>query len=162
MAGDVIRIAGLDDARRALDELPRKLRLGALRKALRSAGRVIQAEARSNAPVLQTITKYRIRGLVRRSITVRASRLARKRGDLGVYVTVRRMTGKQIAQGKADGYGAGRNPRDPFYFRFLEQGTRKMAARSFLGPALQSRGDEATRAFSDELRSAIVVANTRR
>jgi HK97 gp10 family phage protein len=123
---------------------------------------VIQAEARRNAPVLQSATKYRIRGLVRRSITVRASRLARRRGDVGVYVTVRRLTGKQIAAGKAAGFAAGRNPRDPFYFRFLEQGTRKMAARPFLGPALQTKGEEATQAFSNELRRAIVVENGRR
>jgi len=162
MAGEVIRISGLEDAQRALAELPRKLRFGAVRKALRASGRVIQTEARARAPVLQTATKYRIRGLVRRSIAVRASRLARRRGDVGVYVTVRRLTGKQIAAGKAAGFGAGRNPRDPFYFRFLEQGTRKMAARSFLGPALQSRGEEAARAFSDELMRAIVVENGRR
>jgi HK97 gp10 family phage protein len=162
MAGEVIRISGLDDARRALAEMPRKLRFGALRKGLRAAGRVIQAEARRNAPVLQSATKYRIRGLVRRSITVRASRLARRRGDVGVYVTVRRLTGKQIAAGKAAGFAAGRNPRDPFYFRFLEQGTRKMAARPFLGPALQTKGEEATQAFSNELRRAIVVENGRR
>lgn len=162
MAGDTIRIDGLDDATRALRELPRKLRLGALRKALRAAGRVIQAQARADAPVLQSVTKHRIRGLVRRSITVRASRLARRRGDIGVYVTVRRLTGKQVAAGKAAGFGVGKNPRDPFYFRFLEEGTKKMPARSFLGPALQSKGKDATTAFSDELRRAIVVENSRR
>ena len=162
MAGEVIRISGLEDAQRALAELPRKLRFGAVRKALRASGRVIQTEARARAPVLQTATKYRIRGLVRRSIAVRASRLARRRGDVGVYVTVRRLTGKQIAAGEAAGFGAGRNPRDPFYFRFLELGTRRMAARPFIGPALQSKGEEATRAFSDELRRAIGVENGRR
>lgn len=162
MAGETIRIAGLEDAKRALGELPRKLRFGALRKALRASGRVIQAEARGNAPVLQTATKRRIRGLVRRAITVRASRLASRRGDLGVYVTVRRLSAKQIRAGKEAGFGAGQNPRDPFYFRFLELGTRKMAARSFLGPALQSKGAEAAQAFSDELKRAIVVENRRR
>lgn len=162
MAGETIRVAGLDDATRALRELPRKLRLGALRRALRAAGRVVQAEARGRAPVLQTATAYRIKGLVRRSITVRASRLARKRGDIGVYVTVRRLTGKQITAGKAAGYAVGRNPRDPFYFRFLELGTKKMAARSFIGPALQSKSKEATDAFSTELRRAIAVENARR
>jgi HK97 gp10 family phage protein len=162
MAGETIRINGLDDALRELRELPRKLRLGALRKGLRAAGRVIQVDARTKAPVLQQATPYRTRGLVRRSITVRASRLARKRGDVGVYVTVKRLTGKQITAGKASGFGVGRNPKDPFYFRFLEMGTKKMAARPFLGPALQSKSREATDAFSGELRKAIAIANTRR
>jgi HK97 gp10 family phage protein len=162
MAVDGIRVEGLEEASRLLSELPRKLRFGAMRKGLRAAGRVIQTEARANAPVLQTATKHRIRGLVRRSITVRASRLARQRGDIGVYVTVRRLTAKQIRAGKEEGFGAGKNPRDPFYFRFLEKGTRKMTARPFLGPALQAKSEEATRAFSDELRRAIVVANQKR
>jgi HK97 gp10 family phage protein len=162
MAGESIRVEGLDDALRALRELPRKLRIGALRKALRAAGRVVQGEAKANAPVLQSVTKHRIRGLVRRAITVRFSRIARRRGDIGVYVTVRQLSRKQITAGKARGYGAGQNPRDPFYFRFLEMGTKKMAARSFIGPALQSKSKEATDAFSTELRRAIAVENARR
>jgi HK97 gp10 family phage protein len=162
MAGDIIRIVGLEDAQRALGDLPRKLRFGTLRKALRAAGRVIQVEARANAPVLQTAAKHRIRGLVRRSITVRASRLARRRGDVGVYVTVRQLNSKQILAGRAAGYGVGRNPRDPFYFRFLELGTRRMTARPFLGPALQTKAEQATNAFSGELRRAIVVEDRRR
>lgn len=162
MAGETIRVNGLGDALRELRELPRKLRIGALRKGLRAAGRVVQSEARVKAPVLQQATPYRTRGLVRRSISVRASRLARKRGDIGVYVTVRQLSRKQVTAGKAAGFGVGRNPKDPFYFRFLEQGTKKMAARPFLGPALQSKSQEATDAFSGELRKAIVMANTRR
>lgn len=162
MAGESMRVEGLDDSLRALRELPRKMRLGALRKGLRAAGRVIQGEARANAPVLQSVTKHRIRGLVRQAITVRSSRIARRRGDIGVYVTVRQLSRKQITAGKAAGFGVGRNPRDPFYFRFLEMGTRKMTARSFIGPALQSKSKEATDAFSTELRRAIVLENGRR
>jgi HK97 gp10 family phage protein len=160
--GDYVRVSGLDDAMRALRELPRKLRTASLRKALRAAGNVIRREAQANAPVLQSVTKHRLRGLVRRSITVRGSRLARKRGDLGVYVTVRKLSKQQITAGKAAGFGVGQNPRDPFYFRFLEMGTKKMAARSFIGPALQSKSKEATDAFSTELRRAIAVENARR
>ncbi len=162
MAGESIRVEGLGDVLSALRELPRKMRLGALRNGLRAAGRVIQGEAKANAPVLQSVTKHRIRGLVRRAITVRASRLARRRGDIGVYVTVRQLSRKQITAGKAQGFAAGRNPRDPFYFRFLEMGTRKMAARPFIGPALQSKSKEATDAFSTELKRAIAVENGRR
>jgi HK97 gp10 family phage protein len=163
MAGETIRINGLDDALRELRELPRKLRIGALRKGLRAAGRVIQVDARTKAPVLQQATPYRTRGLVRRSITVRASRIARKRGDLGVFVTV--AASKQGRQRGAFTDLRSKKvvrPNDPFYFRFLEMGTKKMAARPFLGPALQSKSREATDAFSGELRKAIAIANTRR
>lgn len=174
--GDYIRIGGLEEAITALRELPRQLRVGALRKGLRAAGNVIKQEARGLAPVLggsessasrgrlarRSIVRNRIPGLVRDSISVRGSRLARKRGDLGVYVTVRRLTRAQVSAGKAAGYGIGKNPRDPFYFKFLEMGTRKMAARSFLGPALKSKSAEATEVFSSELRRAIVMANQKR
>jgi len=166
--GEYIRIGGLDDAKQALAELPRKLRVGALRKGLRAAGQIIRKEAQSNAPVLQfpanrpSLRKRRIAGLVRRSLTVRGSRLARQRGDLGVYVTVRQLTRKQITAGKQAGFGVGGNPRDPFYFKFLETGTKKMAARSFIGPALRAKSSEATTAFSTELRRAIVLENSRR
>ncbi len=166
--GEYIRIGGLEDAKQALAELPRKLRIGALRKGLRAAGQVIRREAQANAPVLQfsperpSVRKYRTAGLVRRSITVRGSRLARQRGDLGVYVTVRQLTRKQVTAGKQAGFGVGKNPKDPFYFKFLEAGTKKMPARSFLGPALRSKSNEATQVFSDELRRAIVMENARR
>lgn len=162
MAGDAIKIDGFGDAIAALRELPRSLRLKTLKSALRLAGRVIQGEAKAKAPVLKVRTKYRTPGLVRRSISVRASKLARKRGDVGVYVTVRRLSKTQVAAGKEAGFAAGRNPRDPFYFRFLEMGTTKMQQRPFLGPALASRGKDAVDAFSDELKRAIVIADSRR
>lgn len=169
---DSIRIDGLDDAIAALRELPRRLRLAAYRKALRAAGNVIKADARRRAPVLGGVAKgraasrgvvrSRIPGLVRDSITVKASRIARKRGDVGVYVTVRRLSKAQITAGKAAGFAAGRNPRDPFYFRFLEQGTKKMRARQFLTPAFNDRAADATEAFSSEMRRVIVVEANRR
>ena len=166
--GEYIRIGGLEDAKRALAELPRKLRIGALRKGLRAAGQIIKREAAAKAPVLTfpanrpSLRKRRIAGLVRRSLTVRGSRLARQRGDLGVYVTVRQLTRKQITAGKQQGFGVGANPRDPFYFKFLEAGTKKAPARSFLGPALRAKGPEALAVFGTELRRAIVLENTRR
>lgn len=163
MAGDVIHVDGLEDAKRALEELPRKLRFGAIRTGLRGAGNIIKAEARIGAPVLQKPTPRRIAGLVRRSITVRGSKLAKRRGDVGVFVTVAR-SAKARQVGAFTDLKSKRvvRPNDPFYFKFLELGTEKLAARSFLGPALQAKSEQATTAFSSELRQAIVVANTRR
>lgn len=155
-------IEGLDDAIRALRELPKKLRFVAIRKALKAAGQVFQAQAIANAPVLAQSTKYRTAGLVKKNIVVRASKIARRRGDLGSYVTVRKLSAAKILKGKAAGFGAGRNPFDPFYFRFLEKGTKKMAARPFLSTAFAAKGNAAIEAFSGEIRRAIVIENSRR
>lgn len=163
MADEVVRISGLDDARKQLNDLPRKLRFGALRRGLRSAGNVIRAQARINAPVLKRPTPRRIAGLVRRSIVVRGSRLAKQRGDVGVFVTVfRSKPARQLGSFSDVKTKRVTRPNDPFYFKFLELGTKKMQARSFIGPALDQKSTQATDAFSGELRRAIVVANSRR
>lgn len=160
---DSLVVNGLDDAMAALQQLPRKLRIGALRKGLRAGAKVIRDQARQNAPVLQKPTPQRIQGLVKRSIVIKSSRIARKRGDVGVFVTVARSK-------EARNRGAFSNistrktyrPNDPYYYRFLEMGTKKMTARSFLGPALQSESKSAVEAFSSELRKALVIEDRRR
>jgi len=176
MAAEFIRLTGVDDLRRALLELNSSMRRKVLRSALRAAGRVIQAEARSRAPVLQVPTPQRLPGTVKRSIVVKSSRLARRRGDLGVFVTVK----ASKARVKKDGR------QDPFYFRFLEEGWiprgrgkalrganwKKRAARAqdagrkiqrpFLGPALQAKSSSAVQAFEREVIPAIAKFNRRK
>jgi HK97 gp10 family phage protein len=41
--------------------------------------------------------------------------------------------------------------KDTFYAKFLESGTKKMEARPFLNPALESRSNEASLIFAAEL-----------
>ncbi|MFI0609114.1 MAG: HK97-gp10 family putative phage morphogenesis protein [Anaerolineae bacterium] len=140
-----IKLDGIDALKAALSDVSEKIRKRAIRGALRDAARVIQTAARTAAPVLAAPTARRSPGTVRRNIVVRPSKFARRQGDEGVYVSVRGIRGKvRVARlGKA---GAS-NPNDPYYWRFLEFGTRKMAARPFLGPAARSKGEEAIRIF---------------
>ena len=126
MAGEVVRIEGLDEFKRKLAEVPKAMRKRVLRNALAAGAREVRDVAKRNAPVLTLGTSlkapYRKPGTVKQAIRVRTSKADRRAGDVGVFVNVR--------PAKAGQRGA-KNPNDPFYWRFLEFGTKKMPARPF-------------------------------
>ena len=125
--GDSVRIHGLDEFKRKLSEVPKAMRKRVLRNALAAGAREVRDVAKRNAPVLTLGTSlkapYRKPGTVKQAIRVRTSKADRRAGDVGVFVNVR--------PAKAGQRGA-KNPNDPFYWRFLEFGTKKMTARPFL------------------------------
>jgi len=127
MAADTVQVKGLDELKRKLADVPKALRKRVLRNALAAGAREVRDVAKRNAPVLNLGTSmkapYRKAGTVRDAIRVRTSKADRKAGDVGVFVNVR--------PAKAGQRGA-KNPNDPFYWRFLEFGTKKMPARPFL------------------------------
>jgi HK97 gp10 family phage protein len=128
-------IKGIPDFKAKLQEIPKALRRRVLRNALAAGARTVRDEARRLAPVLRAgdlSAPYRTPGTVRKAISVRTSKVARRAGDVGVFVNVR--------PARAGNRGA-KNPKDPFYWRFLEFGTRKMPARSFLRPAASKLKD---------------------
>lgn len=122
------RVTGVADLRRELAALPNKLRVRAVRNALAEGARLVRNAARSAAPVLSigdpaVQAGRRKPGTVRKAISVRTSKLARRRGDVGVFVNVR--------PAKAGQRGA-RSPNDPFYFRFINWGTKYIRPFKFL------------------------------
>jgi HK97 gp10 family phage protein len=158
MADEVtVRLDGIDDLVRALKAAPEKIRKRAVRQALRKAAGVIRTDAKARTPVLLARTPYRTPGTVRRRISVRPSRFARQAGDEGVFVGVKPLRGK--ADTRRYGKAGARNPNDPFYWWFLEFGTRKMRARPFLGPAARAKGEDAVRLFLRESLPAIEKLN---
>lgn len=151
-----VRITGLPDFRAALRAVPEKLRKRALRNALAAGARIVRDDARRNAPVLQVSgeRQYPTRkpGTVRRAISVRTSKQARRAGDVGVFINVR------PAKGANRG---GKNPNDPFYWRFLEFGTAKYKTGQgdgFLRGAAK-RLPDALEAFKRALQPAIDKIN---
>jgi HK97 gp10 family phage protein len=152
-----IKVEGIDELLRAMRALPANLRKKVLGRALKEAGKVIQTYAKQKAPVLQVPVPHRVKGLVRRSIVLRASKVARRRGDVGVYVTVPRTKKAALVARRQKGiakrgYATYADLRDPYYFKFLERGTKHMEARPFLTPAKVTKANEAIARF---MRAAI-------
>ena len=123
MAVDTQQIRGFDDLAAKLREIPKAMRKRVLRNALAAGARLVRDSARAAAPVLQGSAPYRTPGTLKKAISVRTSKVARRSGDVGVFVNVRpAKSGARGAKGKTD----------PFYWRFVQFGTAKMAARPFL------------------------------
>lgn len=111
-------VRGLPDLREALRTLVPKLRRRALRNALAAGARLVRDEARRKTPVINpaalAVRKgYRAPGTVKKAVAVRTSKIATRAGNVGVFVNVR--PAKQGGRG-------GKNPRDPFYWRWLNWG----------------------------------------
>jgi HK97 gp10 family phage protein len=145
------KVSGIPDLRAALKGIAPKLRVRALRNALAAGARVVQKAARAATPVISAsapavLRGHRKPGTVRKAISVRTSKLARRKGDVGVFVNVR--------PAKKGSRGA-KNPNDPFYWRFLEFGTAahsrgsksRYTSRSKLITRKHRRGTGATKAF---------------
>jgi HK97 gp10 family phage protein len=145
------RVIGIPELKRELAAIPGKLRVRALRNALAAGARLVQRAARAATPVLNPASPavrkgYRKPGTVQKAISVRTSKIARRKGDVGVFVNVR--PAKKGARGA-------KNPNDPFYWRFIEFGTqahRKGSKSSYtnrgkLITRRHRRGSSATKAF---------------
>lgn len=131
------KVLGIPDLRAALMGVVPKLRVRALRNALAAGARLVRDEAKAATPVLAAPIRrkgivVRNPGTLRKAISVRTSKLARKRGDVGVFVNVR--PAKRGARGA-------NSPTDPFYWRFVEFGTKFAAARPFLIAGTKRLGD---------------------
>lgn len=112
----------------------------------------------------------RKKGLVRRSVRSIYSKLATSRGNAGRFVTIYKpgATKKNVEQAGGDrkkaltsrrrgqfnfwrpGYnGAKYSPNDPFYFKFLERGTRYIDedTHGFIGKTFKKEGQRAVKNF---------------
>lgn len=112
------KVQGLPDFKEALLSIPRELRRRALRLALAAGGRLVQREARRNAPVISpghpAVQRGRRKpGTLKKAISVRTSKIARRAGDVGVFVNVR--PAKRAMRGA-------KSPQDPFYWRWQNFG----------------------------------------
>lgn len=173
-----IRIGGLPDFRAALRGVPDKLKKRALRNALAAGARLVRDEARRSTPVLSgaavaMAAPYRKPGTVKKAISVRTSKQARRAGNVGVFVNV-----KPLKRGGA------KNPDDPFYWQWLEfgwtpasgprgaagkrarrsalraGGARKVAGAGFLRKGA-TRLSAALGVFSTKLNAALVKLNAK-
>ena len=130
-----VRIEGMREFMVKLNDLPVRLQKGVLRKLMRESMKIVRDDARATVPVLASPvigkdgSPRRLPATVRKALSVRTSSQEARDGNVGVFVNVRPLKGNVYR-----GRGAGRvlvrksqsgadNPRDPYYWRWLEFGT---------------------------------------
>jgi HK97 gp10 family phage protein len=149
-----IELKGLRELDNALRALPVEIkRSKIIYRALHDGARVISAEAKRRAPLLQDAQdKRRQRGAIRSGITQAASRSQ----DFEVDIRVRNR-GYIFAPGPDTRSNAKSAQRagNPNYWWLVEFGTSKMSARPFLRPAFEARKVAAAEAIRESLRKGI-------
>lgn len=155
-------VTGLPELKAALLAIPRELRRRALRNALAAGARAVRDEARRRAPVLKASTYagssairrgVRKPGTLQKAIIVRTSKVARRAGNIGVFVNVRPAKG---------GNRGAKSPNDPYYWRWQEfgwtsRGGDKPGARFLQAGA--AKLEQALRIFIDRIGPQIAKFN---
>nr|WP_284508299.1 HK97-gp10 family putative phage morphogenesis protein [Caballeronia sp. NCTM5] len=148
------QLQGLAELDRFLATLPEEVQRKMLASALRDAAKPIMGEAMLNV-LLNFGGKPRSSGVLFSHIT--RSKYRRTGYAARVNVTLKRPKGPAAkAPRRINGvykpYGE-----DPFYGRFLEFGTSKMAAKPWLRPAALAKQDAAGRAMQATLQKRIAA-----
>lgn len=147
-----IGVRGLPGLLASLRELPKEVRGKPLQAGMRKGGNIIRDEARQRVP--------RASGFLATQIVVRRANAKNRRragvGTDGEYYTVGVRTGKRVKYANTkrnrrmrragklyeqSGWG--------YYWRHVEFGTKKMAAKPFLTPAAEARGPQAAQVIID-------------
>lgn len=153
-----IRIEGLDDVLAALMALPDSITKNAAPFAMRKGANVIAKEAKARAPVRT--------GNLQKRIAVRKRK--RKPQGIGLMYSVGVLGGASATYGNTKAnrrkglvgkkFQTGGTA---YYWRFLEFGTEKLAAKPFLRPAFDSKAEAAVQAIADGFRTGLVRAVTK-
>jgi len=143
--GITATVEGLERLKIAFSGIPDKLRRKVLLSALRKGAAVVRKAARAATPELAKPTPYRTKGLLKKRLMVRVSRASKAAGHVGVFVNIRPAEGTQYVKHnllgvkyktiKRESQRGARSPNDPFYWRFVNFGTKKgnkLPATNFL------------------------------
>ncbi|WP_379921730.1 HK97-gp10 family putative phage morphogenesis protein [Erythrobacter sp. R86502] len=135
-------IGGFDELEKMLKELGPEIGTKAGQIATRKAGQFVAKKVRAAAPVGDGDTS--------RTYTTAAGPVTVDYGHLKRNIKVqKKRKNRRKTVGTIIGTG------NAFWGRFLEFGTRKMAARPWFGPAMKSASGEALNVMKTELRKAI-------
>lgn len=176
----VEHIEGLDHLLAQLKALPKAMRTRVLRNALAAGARPVRDRAKRAAPVLSAASAkaapYRKPGTVRDAISVRTSKAAKQAGNVGVFVNVRpakgatyrtetlrsRLLGVKVKRStlKSASQRGAKSRNDPFYWRFIHFGTKKLAARPFLKIAADAELPNALKIFTTQVQRWVEKVNT--
>ncbi|MCW2485940.1 HK97 gp10 family phage protein [Candidatus Symbiopectobacterium sp. NZEC127] len=126
--------SGLNDIARDLEKLSRAENNKVLRDATRAGAEVLKDEVIDRAPVRT--------GKMRKNVVV-VTQKSRRKGEISSGVHIR---GVNPRTGNSDNTMKAKNPRNAFYWRFVEMGTVNMPAHPFVRPAFDTRQEEAANA----------------
>lgn len=138
-----IDFSGFLDVSKELELLSQAESNKVLRQATYAAASVLRDEARSKAP--------KRTGKLARNIVASNQRI-RKKGEVSAGVYVR---GTNKAGNNSDNSMKAKDPRNSYYWRFLEDGTAKMPPQPFIRPAFDSKADAAAEFAINKLNQAI-------
>lgn len=130
-----VRIDGLKELADKLRDLGPKIGRSALRAGVRTGAALVRDEAKLRAPVDT--------GVMRRAVFVKQVRQQSSATQQTFHVFVR--SGKRFEKKNINAY----------YWRHVEFGTVKMAAKPFLRPAFEARKGQAVDAIADRIRERI-------
>ncbi|PHM45879.1 HK97 gp10 family phage protein [Xenorhabdus mauleonii] len=105
-----------------------------LRQGTYAGAKILRDETRSRAPVRT--------GKLRKNIVATNRRMGRD-GTISAGVSVR---GTNPSGTNSDTGMKKNDPKNAYYWRFLEKGTSKMAAKPFIDPAFEAKADDAAEA----------------
>lgn len=138
-----IDFSGFLDVSKELEELSKAENTKVLRQGIYAGAVVLRDEVRAKA-------KRRTGKLVRNIIA--SSQRSRKDGEVSAGVYVR---GSNKEGTNSDNSMKAKDPRNAYYWRFLEEGTSKMPPVPFIRPAFDSKADEAASAAIERMNRAI-------
>ena len=141
--------SGFNDIAKDLERLSRAEGNKVLRDATRAGAEVLAEEVRDRAPELTRKTK--------RNVVVVTQR-ARRRGEIASGVHIR---GINPETGNSDNTMKASNPKNAFYWRFVEMGTSNMQSHPFVRPAFDARIEDAAGAAMSRLNRSIDEALVR-
>lgn len=135
--------SGLNDIAKDLEKLSKTENNKVLRDATRAGAEVLKAEVIANAPVRT--------GKMRKNVVV-VTQKSRRKGEISSGVHIRGVNPKT---GNSDNKMKANNPRNAFYWRFVEMGTVNMPAHPFIRPAFDTTQEMAAEAAIKRMNTAI-------
>jgi HK97 gp10 family phage protein len=148
MIGVTDKVEGLAELDRFLATLPDVIQRRMLSSSLRAAAKPVMEQAREN--VRRNFgTSARYSGVLEQGIVT-----AKARTGLAARMNVKTRKSRGESLSHINGVRKPRG-RDPFYGRFLEFGTSKMAAKPWLRPAAMAKQTEAGRQLNVTLQKQI-------
>lgn len=135
--------SGLNDIAKDLEALSRAENNKVLRDATRAGAEVLKEEVIARAPVRT--------GKLKKNVVV-VTQKSRRHGDISSGVHIR---GVNPRTGNSDNTMKASNPRNAFYWRFVEMGTINMPPHPFIRPAFDVRQEQATEVAIRRMNQAI-------